>query len=86
MRSFQNSRYVLKLQVFDLAVEKPEQILQKLLDHIEKLQDNGDKVAKYIREHLRVIVSFFYHSNCIMILCDLHIVSTSTSEYLWKKK
>ena len=48
-----------QFQVYDVANEKPEEVLHRLLGHLEKLKEDGDQVATHVRTHLRVIVSFF---------------------------
>lgn len=45
-------------QVYDLADEKPEEALTRLLGHLEKLKEEGDEIATHVRTHLRMIVSF----------------------------
>lgn len=44
--------------MYDLADEKPEEVLHRLLGHLERLKDDGDEVATHVRTHLRVIVRF----------------------------
>lgn len=51
-------------QVYDLADEKPEDILHQVLGHLEKLKNDGDKVAIHVRTHLRIIVSLVCASEC----------------------
>ena len=53
------------LQVYDLADEKPEDVLHQVLGHLEKLKNDGDKVATHVRTHLRIIVSLLV---CIYLL------------------
>lgn len=45
------------LQVYDLADEKPEEVLIRLLGHLEKLKEEGDETTTHVRTHLRMIVS-----------------------------
>lgn len=44
-------------QVYDLAEEKPEEVLQRLLGHLEKLKEDGDAFAIHVRTHMRIIVA-----------------------------
>ncbi|KAG0628643.1 hypothetical protein M758_1G042400 [Ceratodon purpureus] len=44
-------------QVYDLADEKPEEVLIRLLGHLEKLKEEGDETATHVRTHLRMIVA-----------------------------
>jgi hypothetical protein len=44
--------------VYDLADENPEEVLHRLLGHLERLKEDGDEIATHVRTHLRVIVRF----------------------------
>lgn len=44
-------------QVFDLADEKPEEVLNHLLGHLERLKEDGDAFATHVRTHMRIIVA-----------------------------
>jgi len=45
------------LQIFDLDDEAPDQVLYKLLGHLERLKAGGDGFAAEIRENMRIIVA-----------------------------
>lgn len=69
-----------QIQVYDLADEKPEEVLHQFLGHLEKLKEDGDETATHVRTHLRIIVSFFLR--CFFLeysLCQLlrHIASNT---------
>jgi len=45
------------LQIFDLDEEAPDQVLSKLLGHLERLKADGLRFAAEIRENMRIIVA-----------------------------
>ena len=42
-------------QVFDLAKQKPNDVLSKLYDNLAKAEGAGDQRATQVRHHLRVL-------------------------------
>ncbi|RRT46560.1 hypothetical protein B296_00044922 [Ensete ventricosum] len=61
-------------QVFDLSDTQPPQVIQYGLTCLEHLADNGDNLARVVRENLRVMVYFLELIACCVCSCMLELL------------
>lgn len=63
------------IQVFDLSDTQPPHFVQYGLTCLENLGDNGDNLARVIRENLRVMVYFLELIACCVCSCMLELLT-----------